>query len=131
MASKKIILCDSNIVIKLFRGDEKVRKKLTIIGTENIALSIITHSEIYVGTKKSELENVKTILNSFKVYHINEETSKIFNGIIINYSISHRITIPDALIAATAISYNLPLYTENIKDFNFIPELSLYKQRSK
>ena len=42
------------------------------------------------------------------------------------YSLSHKVSIPDMLIAATAISHELELYTLNTKDFKFIPELNLY-----
>lgn len=35
--------------------------------------------------------------------------------------------IPDALIAAIAIANGLELFTYNKKDFDFIPELKLYR----
>jgi len=41
--------------------------------------------------------------------------------------LSHKLSVPDALIAATALSNNTPLYTLNIKDFQFIPGLQLHK----
>ena len=44
-----------------------------------------------------------------------------------NYSLSHKLTIPDALIAATALVNDLELYTLNIKDFRFIENLRLYR----
>ncbi|WP_199301990.1 PIN domain-containing protein [Pseudanabaena cinerea] len=43
-----------------------------------------------------------------------------------NYSLSHKLTIPDALIAATALANDLELYTLNIKYFRFIENLKLY-----
>jgi predicted nucleic acid-binding protein len=42
------------------------------------------------------------------------------------YSLSHKLSIPDALIASTALVYNLDLYTLNLKDFRFIEGLNLY-----
>jgi hypothetical protein len=42
------------------------------------------------------------------------------------YSLSHKLSLPDALIAATALVYDVPLYTMNLKDFRFIPKLKLY-----
>jgi hypothetical protein len=42
------------------------------------------------------------------------------------YSLSHKLTIPDALIAATALTHNISLYTLNLKDFRFIQGLNIY-----
>ena len=127
MGKKKIVLCDTNIFIHLLRKDFNIYTQLQAIGEENIAYSIITKAEIFQGAFKRELHRDETMFNAFKLYHLTNETSKVFNGIIINYSKSHRIQIPDALIAATAIVNNLPLYTLNVSDFNFIPELKLHK----
>ncbi len=46
------------------------------------------------------------------------------------YSLSHNLSIPDALIAATALEHMLELYTLNTKDFQFIPGLMLYHPQS-
>jgi len=46
------------------------------------------------------------------------------------YSLSHNLSIPDALIAATAMEHMLELYTLNTKDFQFIPDLMLYKPQN-
>jgi predicted nucleic acid-binding protein len=37
----------------------------------------------------------------------------------------YKIKLPDAIIAATAIVYNLALITRNVKDFESIPELEV------
>ena len=42
------------------------------------------------------------------------------------YSLSHKLSIPDALIAATALIHNIDLYTLNLKDFRFIKGLNFY-----
>jgi predicted nucleic acid-binding protein len=40
-------------------------------------------------------------------------------------SLSHRPGIADILIAATALYYDLPIYTQNRKHFAFIPGIRL------
>ena len=60
------------------------------------------------------------------VYGLNDAVSAIFIELMSCYSLSHKVSIPDMLIAATAISHDLELYTLNTKDFKFIPELNLY-----
>ena len=37
----------------------------------------------------------------------------------------HRIKLPDAIIAATAIAYSLTLVTRNTDDFRNIPDLNI------
>jgi len=41
----------------------------------------------------------------------------------LNYSKSHGLLIPDALIAATAIVHGMELATDNLKDFEMLPGL--------
>lgn len=42
--------------------------------------------------------------------------------------ISHKLSLPDGLIAATAITEDIPLYTLNKKDFRYIENLRLYQE---
>jgi predicted nucleic acid-binding protein len=44
------------------------------------------------------------------------------------YKLSHGLLIPDAIIAATAITYDLKLFTYNIKDFIFISGIRLFSK---
>ena len=44
------------------------------------------------------------------------------------FALSHNATIPDMLIAATALQYGLPLYTLNVKDFRYIDGLVLHQK---
>ena len=127
MAKNQMILCDTNIFINLFRGHENVKNALQKIGEANIALSVITYAEIIYGTKKVDIPRIKTFFESHYIVEIDSKISKAFKGIVLNYSYSHHIKIPDAIIAATAVNVGYPLYTENKKDFDFIPEIKFYK----
>lgn len=113
MAKKEIILCDTDVLINYLKGDEKTKKAFALIGMDNIAFSIITCAEIYKGaSSKVEFELLKRTLEKYTIYPLNEDISDIFNGHIINYTLSHRIGIPDALIAATAVSLGLKLFMD-------------------
>lgn len=127
MAKNEIILCDSTAIIQHFRGDRKVTNQLSEIGAQNIGTSIITQAEIYYGARnKNELSIYRRFFDALKSYPLNDEISSVFHGLILNYSISHKVRIADMLIAATAIANNLPLFTHNRKDFDFIPDIRLY-----
>jgi tRNA(fMet)-specific endonuclease VapC len=127
MAAKQLILCDTNIFINLFRGKENIKEALKKIGKENTALSIVTYAEIIYGTKKNDLQKIKDFFEQYTIIDIDKNISTIFKGVVLNYSFNHHIKIPDALIAATAINDGMPLYTENKKDFDFIPEIRFHK----
>ena len=125
----KIILCDTNILFELLKGNLKVKKQLEKIGDSQIAFSIITHAEAYAGCSKKDMNALKSFFSKYKLYHITEESSKIFHGLILSNNRRDRKWIPDALIAATSLSNNLELFTHNRKDFDFIPDLKLYNTK--
>lgn len=45
------------------------------------------------------------------------------------YSLSHRLSVPDGLIAATALTEDISLYTHNLKDFRYIKGIKLFKEK--
>lgn len=65
MGKELVVLCDSNIVIRLFRGDKSVEQALRKVGKANLALSIVTHAEVYIGTKKGKMKATRKILEGF------------------------------------------------------------------
>jgi tRNA(fMet)-specific endonuclease VapC len=128
MAGKKIILCDSNIFIALYRGQQQTIESLTAIEQDNIAISAVTAGELLFGARnKKELATIKKDIAKLQLLPINEDISAISLQLIEKYCLSHKLSIPDALIAATALYYNIKLYTLNLKDFTFIPNLILYR----
>jgi predicted nucleic acid-binding protein len=42
------------------------------------------------------------------------------------YVLSHKLALPDGFIAASALAYDMELYTLNLKDYRFISGLKLY-----
>lgn len=98
------------------------------IGYENIVLSSVTVMELYQGmANKQDLLQMKKKINYFDIVQIDVISSKLAISLIEKYRLSHGLAIPDALIAASAISVQMELFTYNLKDFSFIPDLKLYK----
>ncbi len=128
MAQAKIILCDTNIIIEYFKGNKSVVDELKVISESYTYISSITSAELYYGAlNKIELQKIKKQLDLISQIPINEAISDIFTQLMIKYSLSHKLSIPDALIAATALYYDVELYTFNKKDFRFISGIRLYK----
>ncbi|MFZ1401047.1 MAG: PIN domain-containing protein [Candidatus Promineifilaceae bacterium] len=65
-------------------------------------------------------------ISSSNFTRIIPKSTNQFLQLMETYSLSHKLSIPDALIAATALVHNLELFTLNIKDFRFIPGLTLF-----
>ena len=122
------VLCDSNTFIEVFHNHSEVEMILNNIGSENICISDVIKAELFFGAKdKRELQTIKNYLNKYFSLTIQSEISKMAVDFVESYCLSHKLTLPDALIAATAIYHNIELFTLNVKDFKFIPNLKLYR----
>ena len=122
-----MIILDTNIIIELFKGNVETKELLKKVDEKEFAISVITSMELYYGAiNKRELNKIKKFLKSFNLLTINEEISKIALDLIEKYSKSHGLDIPDALIAATSLYYEIPLLTYNKKDFRYIKGLELF-----
>lgn len=125
---KELILCDTNIFISWFRGNQETVTRLEQIGLEHILIPSVSLMELLQGTRnKIETIQLKKKLKAYNIIHFNETTSKLAIELIEQFRLSHGLLIPDAIIAATAITFNLKLFTYNLKDFQFIPGIQIYK----
>jgi predicted nucleic acid-binding protein len=128
MAKKKIILCDTNIIIEYLKDNPGVVEKLDSIGKDSIYISSITVGELYFGAlNKAELNQIHKKINSLVHIPIIEPISDIFEDLMLKYSLSHKLAIPDAIIAATALYFDIEIFTYNLKDFRFIKSLRLFQ----
>ncbi len=119
------VLCDTNILIGFYKGKSPTIQALNAIGQDDLSISVITAGELYFGAKdKQELKMIKRHLALLRQIPLDSETSGIFLNLLDTYALSHKLSIPDALIAATALKQKLPLYILNKKDFSFIPGLT-------
>jgi predicted nucleic acid-binding protein len=124
-----MILCDTNIFIHAFNGNSVTIEELNNIGLSNVVLSVVTVMELYQGMgNKAELAQMKKQIKFYDTLQIDKATSRLATAFIEDYKLSHGLLIPDAMIGATAIVHNIPLYTYNVKDFIFLPGIRLYEE---
>lgn len=121
------ILLDTSIIIDFVRQKEKQDTILHLLAykQEKIYISIVTHSELHSGrsiweNKKAKKE-LDQIFSNIVVLPINIEISTLAGRI----KAKKGIDLLDAIIAATAISNNIPLVTLNQKHFRSIEHLRL------
>lgn len=69
-----------------------------------MAISVIVASELIFGAlNKRELKKIIKDINSLQIIQINETISKLSMDLLVKYSLSSNLNVPDSLIAATAL----------------------------
>ena len=121
-----MILIDTNIFIEIYRGNIAIANIVDNI--PEIAVCDVVRAELYYGARnKQDLQEIITDLEEFSVFPLTQQISELAVNFVKTYCLSHKLEFADALIAATAILHNVELYTLNLKDFVFIPNLRLYE----
>jgi len=88
----------------------------------------VSCAELLFGARnKKELQAIRNDIDSLIVLPIEASISVLSVNLVEKYSLSHKLSLPDALIAATALFHKIPLYTLNTKDFKFIPKIKLFE----
>ena len=116
-------LLDTNAVINYLDASFPLSgmQILNTIVDDEPMISIVTKMETlgYNFTSVEEQTTMETFINGSNVLDLNND--------IVNKTIairkSKKMKLPDAIIAATALVYNLALITRNIADFKNIKEL--------
>jgi len=120
------MLVDTDILIWYLRGQKKAVD--LIDNLSSFSISAVTHMEIVQGMRdKAELRAWKAFLRTrgISVLTIDQDVTARAMYWMEEYSLSHGLRLPDALIAATADVYGLELFTANVSDYKYLQGLAL------
>ena len=122
-----LILFDSDVLIDVLRKDVLAETLLTALGGAGpLGISIVSRMETIRGCRNFEVQQqAEKLLRRFQVLALDEAISRRADELVRRYYLGYNLEIPDALIAATAIEYNLPLLSKNQRDFQFMDESGL------
>lgn len=122
-------LLDTDWLIDYLRGREKARDLVDELRPSGIAISLVTYAEVYEGVAASprradHLEKLDDFVGGVELLSIDVATARIFGelraqGLLIDNF--------DLLIAATALRFDLTLVTRNVRDFQRIEGLEVYR----
>ena len=120
-------IVDTDILIDAARGvPDAVNCLKRIKAHDVLAISSVTQMELMVGCRnKSELQKLDKFLKQFQIIKLNEAVSDKAVELLRLYRLSHGLLIADGLIAATALTLNVPFITKNQRDYQFIAGLNL------
>jgi len=121
------LLCDSCVIIDFMNGRSQELDELINNGTILFINSIIEMELIQGARDKKELRIIENKLHGFRLLNMQQDIFDLATELVRNYRLSHNLALPDAIIGATAIFYQMPLFTYKRKDFKFLPEIQLLK----
>ena len=70
-------------------------------------------------------QQAEKLLRRFQVIGLDNNISRRADKLVTRYHLGYRLAVADALIAATALEYDLPLLSKNQRDFQFLKEVGL------
>ncbi|HEX8329577.1 MAG TPA: type II toxin-antitoxin system VapC family toxin [Hymenobacter sp.] len=122
-----LILLDSDVLIDVLRKDAVAETLVTTLGSAApLGISIVSRMKTIRRCRNREVQQqAEKLLRRFQVLALDEAISRRADELISHYYLGQNLEIPDALIAATAIEYDLPLLSKNQRDFRFLDESGL------
>ena len=124
-------LIDTDILIHSIKGNETVNQNIAKYAAITNAISIITLGELLYGAKKSLQRDKNTsiiyrLAEIFPVVGITRSTIETFTDIKLGLEKKGEVIEDfDLLIAATALSLNYTLVTNNVRHFEIVKGLQL------
>ena len=116
------LLADTNVLIRMFDGEEAV---VALLEGADIHVSFITEIEVLATSKitAAQTKNIRAFLDQCVIVGAEPEVRRY----AIDFRKSTALKVPDCIIAATAAYLNLPLVTGD-KHFNKLQdEISLFR----
>ena len=127
-----MVICDTNIIGKYLFKDPLVLRQINLLGgMKNIYITPIVYIEIihwlssYQKFTREDRKEIKKFLDELKMLHLNKGISEL--SIEISKK-DNSLDMPDILIGATGVYYDLPVYTHNLKQFKLIKGITLHKE---
>ena len=114
------ILVDTDVLIDFLRGYGPAVSFVNV-HSDRIVLSAVVVAELYAGARGAKDDPEQTVLENllslFRVVPINNEIARLGGLYRRDYGPSHGISLPDALVAATAFLERAELKTLNVKHY--------------
>lgn len=126
-----LLLIDTDIASFIFKGSDYADPYLPLLSDQELALSFMTVAELFQwailrqwGNRR--LSQLEQYLSNYLVIPVDQPLCREWAQVRSDRQSAGRpISAQDAWIAATALHYDLPLITHNVKDFARISNLQL------
>jgi hypothetical protein len=121
-------LLDTGLVLRHLRGQRRTVQLLRSLGKESrLAIASVTRLEVHAGMQPEERYATQKLLARLATLDLDREIADRAGDLIAaGKRAGQSLSVPDAIIAATAIGHRLALVTLNQGDFRHIAGLSLF-----
>ncbi len=122
------MIVDTDVLIWYLRGNKKAVTALN--NRSGILISVVSYIELIQGVRnKKELNNIRLFIKDLPadIIHVNDEISSRTLLYVERYILSHSVELADALIAASAVVYGVPLLTSNDKHYRPITDVEILR----
>lgn len=118
-------LADTNTIIDLVVGRLPAAGISWLeqqLARQTVAISVVTRIELLTKTEPAaEYATMQSFVQSVAVLPLDEPVTEH----TIRLRQQHRVKLPDAIIAATALAHGLTLITRNVSDFQALTGLAV------
>lgn len=124
-----ILLLDTTVLIDLLRARNDRRALLAELAESGhtLATSAMNVGEVYAGMRMGEEEKTEGLLANLELISMTADIARRAGNLKAEWARKGQtFSLPDMIVAATAIYHGAALMTDNQKDFRHIPELKLY-----
>ncbi len=105
--------------------DARIVKNINTISRPAIN-SLVELELIRSVANNEELSKLRAKLCDFYILPEHTRITKLAKKILRKYSKKRNIKQANSIMAATALIYGIPLYTENYSEYHYIPKLMLF-----
>ena len=122
------MLFDTDVIIWFFRGNTKAERLLA--GERGREISQVSWMELVQGVRDGkELNRLRAFLTrtNFRMLPLNENIGHRAALFMEQHALKDGLELADALIAATAVEYALPLATGNAKHYRSLAGVKLQR----
>lgn len=124
------LLLDTDVLIDFLRATPAAAKWLEGV-SERTFISSITVAELFAGVREGrERETLEAFVRTFDVLTVDEVVAQRGGLLRRDFGRSHGVGLPDALLAATALVYDLRLVTLNRKHFPMLENIAVPYQKT-
>jgi tRNA(fMet)-specific endonuclease VapC len=125
-AARLMNLVDTDVLVDCLRGTDPAKAWLDELAMDSFTVPAPAAMELVMGCRdREDLRRVRMFLGTFEIAWPEASEFASAYDLLLTHRLSSGLSIPDCLIAATALNRAARLYTFNLKHFQIVVGLDV------